>query len=201
MRSKILRCSLLVLATAIGAAGCGGSSSNADAPANGVPAPEPAYDMAAIMQGMADSLDTQRTILGKAAMSWESITDADRQSLWSAIEDQMRLGDEYQAMLSAYPEWTESSCEWYISVVLTPKLQAGKARSKLITQSSSADYARTRYGELLIDAAGSKDAVDAFIKWVNNDPGAPKNILGLCYRFGYAQDIDGDIRFVPSEGP
>ncbi len=94
-------------------------------------APEPTYDLEAIMRGFAETCRTENEILAKASRSFDSIDDADRRNYFSALQTRMRLADEWKAMSLAHPSWAQTSCDWFESVVERLHLEGVRLRNQL----------------------------------------------------------------------
>ncbi len=135
----------------------------------------PTYDLEAIMRGFAESIRSENNILTQALGSWDAIDDEDRRKYWSALQEQMRLGGEFNAMLRANPTWTEPSCDWFESVVATVVAERARLHDRLGRPSD-----RRRLSMLLLEAAGSGEAASAYLTWNHDDAGSPTNIAGLC---------------------
>lgn len=196
----------LLAATAITLlpAGCRDSTDDSPgAPAAAAPA-EPAYDLPAIMEGIARTLRDEREVLSKADRAWDTLTDADRAALWAALEERMRLGDECMSMLRAYPHWTESCCEWLVTVVLEDLMEVTTLRLRLGGRDPASGRTNrsgeNRFAVLLFDAAGSKEAARAYLRHSTGNPGSPSGMLELCQRTGHIDVVDGEFE-LRSSGP
>lgn len=143
-------------------------------------APEPTYDLEAIMRGFAETYRTENEILAKAIRSFDSINDDDRRNYFSALQVRMRLGDEWKAMSLAHPSWILTSCDWFESVVETLYFENMRLGVQLGRHQPKASDGRNRARRLYLDAAGSEEAATAYSKWSRDNAGSPRNIFGLC---------------------
>lgn len=159
---------------------------------NAAPAAAPAFDLEGNMKATVAALRIEADTLRKALASWDALTDADRQAYWAALQEGVRLADERQAMLAAHPDWGNSMCGWYDAVLRQPYGEVVQLGLRLSKQSMTGEGgkggARNRRNQLWLDAAGSQEAVRAYLDKSMNAPLELTNLHIFCVKYGFIED-------------
>ena len=165
-------------------AGCGDEGAPEPADAGNQ---APANDLPALVESMATNLGKQNAVLHQALDDWDALDEASCRRYWALLQEEVRIGDEFEALLRENPTWTQSMCQWW-EARIQEVFNTNISLERRLNNATPGGDAPRRWSALLARAAGSREAAHDYLDlWIYH-PGAPSNLYILCAKFGYVDD-------------